>query len=178
MNPDDEDDAALFRAALGGVTPLAQPNRVPPPPPRPRYRDAPATPATAVPDTLSDHGHEHAPETYLANGLPRMTLRKLRRDHWPPGDRIDLHGMTIEPARRTLQAFLQRASGRGLRCVLVIHGKGLNSRSAGGVLRSLSRHWLGQHPAVLAYCDAPAHAGGGGATYVLLRAAAPDPVLC
>jgi DNA-nicking Smr family endonuclease len=64
---------------------------------------------------------------------------------------------------------LHEAAQRKLRCVLVIHGKGLNSQGGAAVLRKLARHWLTQHQQVLGYCDAPAKDGGSGAVLVLLK---------
>ena len=106
----------------------------------------------------------------MSNGLSRMTLRKLRRGTWPIEDSLDLHGNHTDAARKLLQEFLHAAAQRNLRCVLVIHGKGLNSRGGEAVLRKLARHWLAQHPHVLGYCDAPAKYGGSGAVLVLLKA--------
>lgn len=162
-------DAALFRAAVGEVNPLPQQNRITPqPPPRKPLPRASRLPRE-LPDILSDHAPETAPDEFLDNGLSRMTLRKLRRGSSPVQDRLDLHGNNSEAARKLLQAFLHEAVQRGLRCVLVIHGKGMNSRGGEAVLRKLTRHWLTQHPAVLGYCDAPPKEGGNGAVLVLLR---------
>ena len=98
-----------------------------------------------------------------------MALRKLRRGTWPVQDSLDLHGNNSDAARKLLQEFLHQAMQRELRCVLVIHGKGLNSRGGEAVLRKLARHWLTQHPRVLGFCDAPPNAGGSGAALVLLK---------
>lgn len=166
------EDAALFRAAVGEVTPLPQQNRITPrlAPRKPLLHPPVASPA--IPDTLSDSGAENAPDELLANGLSRMTLRKLRRGNWPIQDRLDLHGNNSEVARKLLQEFLHDAMQGALRCVLVIHGKGINSQGGEAVLRKLTRHWLAQHPRVLAYCDAPPKDGGHGAVLVLLKASA------
>ncbi len=165
----DPDDAALFRSAVGAVKPLAEQNRITPQPqPRDPLLRPSATPAS-IPDTLSDFTAEPAPVEYLGNGLSRMTLRKLRRGAWPIQDSLDLHGNHTDAARKLLQEFLHEAAQRKWRCVLVIHGKGLNSQGGEAVLRRLARHWLTQHPQVLAYCDAPAKDGGGGAVLVLLK---------
>ena len=158
-----------FRAAVGAVKPLAAQNRITPrPPPRKPFLRPPAKPE-AIPDTLSDFAAENAADEYLGNGLSRMTLRKLRRGTWPVEDSLDLHGNRSDAARRLLRGFLQEAAQRSLRCVLVIHGKGLNSRDGEAVLRKLARHWLAQHPHVLGYCDAPPQYGGNGAVMVLLK---------
>lgn len=173
-----EQDAALFRAAVGEVKPLAEQNRViPKPPPRKHFlRSHAQTPE--IPDTLSngypadssfDSTAGDAPNEFLSNGLSRMALRKMRRGNWPIQGRLDLHGLHSEASRKLLQEFLHEATQDNLRCVLVIHGKGMNSRGGEAVLRKLSRHWLAQHPGVLGYCDAPQKEGGSGAVLVLLR---------
>jgi DNA-nicking Smr family endonuclease len=169
------EDAALFRAAVGEVQPLPDQNRIEPqrPPRKPLLR-APIHPP-AIPDTLSDFAAENAPDEFLRNGLSRMTLRRLRRGHWPVQDSLDLHGSSGDAARMLLQEFLHEAAQRGARCVLVIHGKGMNSPGGEAVLRKLTRHWLAQRPDVLAYCDAPPKSGGSGAALVLLKVAGPPP---
>jgi DNA-nicking Smr family endonuclease len=172
------EDAALFRAAIGEVKPLAEIDRIAPqvaarkPVLRRTGMDRQTSPSrqSGTPaDTLSDFAPEDTAEDYLGNGLSRMTLRKLRRGTWPAQDSLDLHGNTSEAARRLLQQFLQDATNRGLRCVLVIHGKGLNSQDGEAVLRKLTRHWLIQHPRVLAFCNAQPRDGGSGAVVVLLK---------
>jgi len=163
------DDAALFRAAVGEVNPLPEQNRITPQRPRRKPVLHRTDPAPAIPDTLSDFAAEEAPDEYLSNGLSRMTLRKLRRGSWPVQDSLDLHGCHSEAARKLLQEFLHEAMQRGLRCVLVIHGKGKNSQSGEAVLRRLTRHWLIQHQTALAYCDALPKDGGSGAVLVLLK---------
>lgn len=163
------EDAALFRAVVGDVKPLSDHNRImPQKPPRKPLLRTPAPPP-AIPDTLSDFAAGDAPDDFLRNGLSRMTLRKLRRGHWPVQDRLDLHGLTGDTARRLLQGFLYEAAQRSLRCVLVIHGKGTNSPGGEAVLRRLTRNWLAQRPDVLAWCEASSRDGGSGAVLVLLK---------
>jgi DNA-nicking Smr family endonuclease len=165
-------DAALFRDAVGTVKLLPKQNRIMPhPAPRKSVR-RPAAIQSAIPDKLSDFAAENAPDEYLSNGLSRMALRKLRRGGWPVQDALDLHGNNSDAARKLLQGFLHEASQREMRCVLVIHGKGLNSRGGEAVLRKLTRHWLTQHPSVLGYCDAQPKYGGSGAVLVLLKTGA------
>ena len=98
-----------------------------------------------------------------------MTLRKLRRGEWPLQDELDLHGLNSDAARQLLVEFLHDSTQRGLRCVNVIHGKGWRSEGRDGILKVHTRHWLTQHPQVLAFCEAPPNAGGGGAVWVLLE---------
>ncbi|HLP99314.1 MAG TPA: Smr/MutS family protein [Sideroxyarcus sp.] len=170
MKAKPEQDADLFRQALEGVTPLPPSDRIPPTA-KPRRARISAPQPTPVADNLSDHGAgDTAITEYLGNGLNRMTLRKLRRGDWPIEDELDLHGLSNDEARRLLTGFLHSAVQRGLRCVNVIHGKGWRSEGRDGILKVNSRHWLAQHAQVLAFCEAPPHAGGGGAVRVLLKA--------
>jgi DNA-nicking Smr family endonuclease len=165
-----EQDTDLFRQALEGVTPLPPPDRIPPKP-KPRKFAAPAALSSPIPDTLSDHGAgDTAITEFLRNGISRMTLRDLRRGRWPIEDELDLHGLTNDEARKLLVEFLHHATQRGLRCVNVIHGKGWRSEGRDGILKVNTRHWLTQHAQVLAFCEAPPNAGGGGAVRVLLKA--------
>ena len=165
-----DDDAELFRQALNGVTPLAPSDRLPPAP-QPRIaKPRQQISTSAISDTLSDHGAgDEALTEFLRNGLNRMTLRKLRRGHWPVQDSLDLHGLRSDDARRLLLSFLQQATQEGLRCVCVVHGKGWHTEGGEGILKLRARHWLTQCPQVLAFCEAPPGQGGSGAVLVLLQ---------
>ncbi|HUX90656.1 MAG TPA: Smr/MutS family protein [Gallionellaceae bacterium] len=164
-------DGELFQQAVEGVTPIAPSNRVlPSPPVRCKPPRSTVFPSPAISDSLSDHHtSDEAPSSFLRSGLNNMTLRKLRRGQWPVQDTIDLHGHTSEEARRFLVEFLHHALHHGLRCVCVIHGKGWRAEGGEGILKIRVRNWLTQHPQVLAFCEAPANAGGGGAVWVLLK---------
>jgi DNA-nicking Smr family endonuclease len=171
MKEKPEQDTDLFRQALEGVTPLAPPDRITPTvkPCKIFVRSNPVP--SEVADHLSDHGAgDIAITEFLRPGMNRMTLRKLRHGEWRIQDELDLHGLGSDAARKLLSGFLLDATQRGLRCVNVIHGKGWRSEGRDGILKVLTRHWLAQHPQVLAFCEAPALAGGGGAVWVLLKA--------
>lgn len=169
MKEKPEQEADLFRQALKGVTPLSPDNRIVPTA-KPRKAVTSATPGSSVVDNLSDHGAgDIAATEFLRPDLNRMTLRKLRRGEWPPQDQIDLHGLSTDEARKLLVEFLHAATSHSLRCISVIHGKGWRSEGRDGVLKVHTRHWLTQHPRVLAFCEAPPNAGGGGAVWVLLK---------
>lgn len=130
---------------------------------------------------LAKYGTEPAPhtwdigqelegeQTFVRAGLGSDVLVKLRRGHWVVQAVIDLHGMTQTEAHDALADFLLDARNRGLRCVRVIHGKGLTSPNREPVLKGKVRRWLAQWDDVLAYCEAPPHAGGSGAVVTLLR---------
>lgn len=160
----------MFRRSLEGVTPLKPSSRITPK--RPPHNTLPRSALSPAPiaDTLSDHGaSDESASEYLSNGLNRMTLRKLRRGTYPPQDNLDLHGLSSDEARKLLVEFLHHSTQQGLRCVNVIHGKGWRSEGREGILKIHTRHWLTQHPQVLAFCEAPQNAGGSGAVWVLLK---------
>jgi len=119
-----------------------------------------------------DIGQEiEAEQTFVRRGLGSDVLAKLRRGRWSVQGELDLHGLTTEESRDALADFLLEARARGLRCVRVIHGKGLTSPNREPVLKGKVRKWLQHWDDVLAYCEAPRHAGGGGAVLILLRGA-------
>ena len=78
--------------------------------------------------------------------------------------------LRTDAAREALAHFLHAANRRGLRCVRVIHGKGLGSINKEPVLKNKVRNWLMQKDEVIAFCQAKAADGGSGALVVLLKA--------
>lgn len=171
------EEIALFREAVADATPLKPPNRIhhPQPSPLPKARQHLADEQAALRESLNagiglqdrlEGGDEPA---YLRPGLASNVLRDLRRGRWVIQDEIDLHGLTREEARLLLSAFIAEALQEGIRCIRVIHGKGLRSPGKQAVLRQLVRGWLMQKTEVLAYCQAKPHDGGEGALVALLR---------
>ena len=105
-------------------------------------------------------------------GFSRKTMKKLKRGELPVQDFIDLHGFTKQEAEVQVREFLARSYKLGLRCVLIVHGRGLNSPDSLPVIKEGLPRWLGQGPArkvVLAFATAKPYDGGTGAIYVLLR---------
>jgi DNA-nicking Smr family endonuclease len=166
---DEQDDLSLFRSSVGKVHRLREQHRLPPQQRQPRHTVIRGTTSTSAVDTLSDHAVEEPAAEFLRNGVSRMNLRKLRRGDWPVRDVLDLHGSRRDDARQLLVDFLHHASQEDMRCVLIVHGKGMNSPGGESVLRNLTRNWLAQHSVVLAYCDAIPRLGGSGAALVLLK---------
>ena len=159
------------------VVPLPEGKRVELPRPRPRpyprqtRRDERAaleeslTAPVSLDDAL-DSGEELA---FVREGLGRDVLRKLRRGHWVVQGELDLHGMNRQHALFHTDLFLKQSVKRSVRCVRIVHGKGLGSRNREPVLKGLLRKWLQQRADVLAFSQAPAAQGGSGAVLVLLR---------
>jgi DNA-nicking Smr family endonuclease len=95
-------------------------------------------------------------------------VRKLRRGGWRLQGQIDLHGLRREDARQALADFIREANKNGLRCVRVVHGKGLGSPGKTPVLKGRVQSWLVQKKEVLAFVQARPAEGGAGALVVLL----------
>lgn len=105
-------------------------------------------------------------------GLDRKTMRRLKRGEFPVKDFIDLHGLTKQEAEVKVKDFLVQSHKLGHRCVLIVHGRGLNSPDSFPVLKEGLPVWLNRGPAkkiVLAFATARPYDGGTGAIYVLLR---------
>lgn len=177
--PDDEDDdAALFRDAVGPVRRL--PERVAPPMPerpRPRARMAERDEAAArdefrlaLDEQLAEAGDVLA---WRQDTVPDPVYRRLRRGEISAQEELDLHGADARTAEALLRAFLADALRHGLGCVRIIHGKGSRGHADFGssgapVLKNLVDRMLRQRASVLAFHSAPPAQGGTGAVVVLL----------
>ena len=104
-------------------------------------------------------------------GVPETVLRRLRRGTYRIESEIDLHGLSVNEATAQLNEFLREARAHQLRCVRVIHGKGLRSGTRGPVLKNTVNAMLRRSDPVLAFASARPVAGGTGATLVLLARA-------
>ncbi|MCX8073774.1 MAG: Smr/MutS family protein [Candidatus Binatia bacterium] len=117
--------------------------------------------------TLSDEYVEG-----IAGGLDLRLLQRLRRGEFAYQDYVDLHGLNVEQAKAKVEEFLSAAVRTGKRCVLIVHGRGKNSKDQVPVLKSRVTEWLARgrwSRMVLAFCSARPCDGGTGALYVLLR---------
>jgi DNA-nicking Smr family endonuclease len=94
--------------------------------------------------------------------------KRLRRGEWSIQRQLDLHGLRREQARNVLGQFIREAHGHGIRCVRVVHGKGLGSPGKTPVLKSRVHSWLVQKSEVIAFVQAKPADGGAGALLVLL----------
>ena len=101
-------------------------------------------------------------------GIGTDVTRKLRAGEWSIQREIDLHGMRSDEAREALSQFIRNACKQGLRCVRVVHGKGLGSPGRQPVLKVKAQRWLIQKSEVLAFVQAKPAEGGAGAMLVLL----------
>jgi len=168
------EEAALFREAVGKVRRIeddqADTGR-PAPPARARFRRA--DDAMVVRESLEGHWDDSL-ETgeelrFIRPGVRDDILRRLRGGRIPVREELDLHGMNWREARQSVSLFINECRDRDIRCVRIIHGKGLRSGNNGPVLKSKLNSWLRKREDVLAFCSARPNDGGTGAAYVLLQ---------
>ena len=166
----------LFNRAIGATQPLRRVASVPLAPERP-----PPIPVQhqldeqrVLRESLSD---EFDVETLLdvddamsfrRPGIGTEITRRLRAGEWAIQQQLDLHGMRSDEAREALGAFIRIANRQGVRCVRVVHGKGLGSPGKQPVLKTKTQRWLIQKNEVLAFVQAKPAEGGAGALVVLL----------
>lgn len=120
------------------------------------------------PLTLQDRLEGGDEPSFLRPGLAHGVLRDLRRGRWVIQDEIDLHGLNREEARSLLATFLAGSLKHGVRCVRIVHGKGLRSGQRGPVIKQTVNALLRRVGAVIAFSSARQVDGGTGAVYVLL----------
>ncbi len=175
MHPPD-DDRDLFRRMLGDVKRVHSDkvhHRRNEPEPAARFRRSDE--AEVLSDSINGAIDPAELETgeelnYRRPHVRPADFRRLRRGQISVAEEIDLHGLSAEQAHIALAQFLTEAVSRGMRCVRVIHGKGLRSGPTGPVIKSRIGRWLRRRDEVLAFCSARPVDGGTGAIYVLLRA--------
>ena len=174
--PAEADDSRDFFSAIKGTVPLNGKGRDVPVEPEP-----PVVPVTDPRHPLQDF-MEGKVEFSVAStdeyaeghvvGLDLMIVSQLQSRQFSPEAHIDLHGLNCEQAFQNLVGFFRSSYYKGVRTVLVVTGRGLNSLNGVPVLRFRVQQWLTQDPfkrVVLAFCTARQEDGGAGAFYVLLR---------
>lgn len=165
-------DLALFREQVEDAQPihheLAEPYRRRPPPfPLPREPELPEEGAEGVLAESEVVTHDFL--LFARPGVQRRLIADLERGAIEVGLEVDLHGLGVALARRTLGEFLVECGHRRIRCARVIHGKGRGSSDRQPILKQKVNYWLRLCDQVLAFCSATRRDGGTGAVYVLLR---------
>lgn len=174
------DDAAMFRQAVDGVRLLGgqRPARVVlKPEVTLEIVSEDAEVLAQLSDLVSGVGTFELTETeeYTEGtrlGLDPRLVTRLRRGEFAVQAHIDLHGMIQTDAKTALEGFIVSSVRKGLRTVLVVHGRGLRSPGGMPVLKHAACQWLSHgHMGgyVLAFATARPADGGAGAMYVLLR---------
>jgi DNA-nicking Smr family endonuclease len=176
-----ENERECFQRAMAGVERLDAEPRVDAPPPALMARRAPvseeAEALAALSDFVAGEGEFDVSDSteYVEGavvGLDSRVLRRLRRGEFAYQAILDLHGLSAVAARAAVGAFISSAFTTGLRCVLIVHGRGRNSRDNVPVLKERLKGWLAHGRigrVLLAFASARPADGGTGALYVLLR---------
>jgi DNA-nicking Smr family endonuclease len=174
----EEEEARLFFEAMGGVQQI------------PDRADV-AVPNVRLPDIIDENAEALAQlsemvvgqgefdiadsEEFIEGsspGMDRNLMKALRRGDFSLQGQLDLHGLTQAQAREAVDKFLSESRRAKRRCVLIVHGRGLNSKDQVPVLKQQLKGWLSQKrigSMVLAFATARPQDGGTGAVYVLLR---------
>ena len=177
--PDDRDDAELFRAAIGadrGKVRALPDAPLPPAAPKPK-------PSTRMARRDHDEAREELrrmPASALEPGdalghrrddVPPQVLRRLARGEYAAQEELDLHGLPAREAESLLREFLRDCRAHGVGCVRIVHGKGRNSEERLPVLKNMVDRVLRHRADVLAFHSPPPAQGGTGAVLVLLERA-------
>ena len=177
-------DEELFGLAMRGVVPLENDSgsRVPPPPgaKEPLLRDQADEDLEVLAhlaDLITGEGEFdlRLSDEFVqghARGVGPELLERLFRGDFAIQDYLDLHGLAEDEALGLAENFLTQAVARGLRHVLLVHGRGLGSPGKVPVLKNALAKRLSHkrmQKRVLAFCSARPVDGGAGAMYVLLR---------
>ena len=81
----------------------------------------------------------------------------------PITDVFDLHSVPPRDVKEVVEEYLREAHAKGLKALRIINGRGI------GAQREMVRAILARTPFVAEFRDAPAEAGGWGATIATLR---------
>lgn len=171
-----EAERQLFSRSVGAVTALRRHNHAhrapdfPEPLPMQHWLDEARVLREAMSDefdvsTLLDTDDQLS---FRRPGIGTDVTARLRAGHWSLQRQLDLHGLRVDEAREALGEFIRNAHKAGLRCVRVVHGKGLGSPGRTPVLKGRVQRWLAQKTEVLAFVQARPMDGGAGALVVLL----------
>jgi DNA-nicking Smr family endonuclease len=172
------DDEALFRQAVEGVRPVSGASRIVAEPLVSREVVSEDSEVLAeLYDLVSGQGSFQLTETdeYVEGarvGLDPRLVTRLRRGELAVQAHLDLHGMVQSTARAALHEFILDSIRKGLRSVIVVHGRGRGSPGGQPVLKRATARWLSHGMLsgyVLAFTTTRPQDGGAGAMYVLLR---------
>ncbi|HIF55181.1 MAG: Smr/MutS family protein [Methylococcales bacterium] len=168
------EDTALFRKTIGKIKAIKSDSVLltdtskPKPYPQTQTLNTPSHFAEVI-DNEIEKLHQEDSIRFIAPGLQKNVLKKLRKGFFGLDASIDLHGLSSREADFQLSRFLQHSLANGYRCIHIIHGKGYRSPNNQPVLKNDINVWLRQHKEVQAFCSTPQKEGGTGAVFVLLK---------
>lgn len=107
--------------------------------------------------------------TYKQDGIQDGVYKNLRLGKYDIDSRLVLKHLSFDDARFSIYDTLQACHERGIRCILIDHGIGTNSKPFPGFMKSYVNQWLREMNMVIAFHTALKQHGGLGAVYVLLK---------
>lgn len=167
----------LFTSSIGIVQPILNKPKVlskkkqPEPNPVQQQRDDQAVLRESLSDEFDVESLLDIDDSlsFRRPGIGTDVTKKLRQGIWSIQKQLDLHNMRTDEAREALGTFIRETHKQGVRCVRVVHGKGLGSAGKEPVLKGKVKSWLIQKQEVLAFVQAKPAEGGAGALVVLLK---------
>ncbi|MBX3701778.1 MAG: Smr/MutS family protein [Dokdonella sp.] len=169
-----DEDARLFREAIGPVRELRSDHATPTAPrpaaePEQARRDEARVREELLTHPIEPGAIEFGEEIgHLKTGQSPRLLQQLRRGRYSVRAELDLHEMSAAVAREAIGQFLDECRRHRELCVRIVHGKGLRSGADGPVLKRLTDLLLRRRADVLAFASARPAQGGTGAVIVLL----------
>lgn len=173
-----EEDTKFWLETLENVTPIKRPEIVPESIAVERKNNVSLEPKK---EYLSKQDYSKNSKFLDDNefgGIDNSTLTKFKREEFKVEAVLDLHGMTENKAFEEVENFVAKCYNRGLRCIIIVTGKGLKHSededifAEKGILRKSVPQWLNMphlRAAILIYKHPSAKLGGGGSLYILLR---------
>jgi DNA-nicking Smr family endonuclease len=179
----EEDSEDLFQEAMKGVAPFSDTKK--------KIVRSPSTRQEATDQSQSKEERERQylsalvkdssawdisfSDEYMVGAVPGVgpqIMRRLKRGEFSVQDYVDLHGLKKKEAEEVVQEFIIKSHQRGLRCVLIVHGRGLGSVDHQPAIKKELPVWFRKgmlKRIVLAFVTARPCDGGAGALYVLLK---------
>lgn len=174
-----KEDRLRFLAEMGDAKRIKRPNKADVVVPREltpghieRQRAAIALPLKDTNPLTADMVEPLTAQDVLSwkrSGVQNGVFRKLRLGYYPSEAKLDLHGMTVDEARRQVFGFVNDCMRYDLRTAMILHGKGERNRDGIAWLKSYLAKWLPELEPVLAFHTAQKHHGSTGAIYLMIR---------
>jgi len=179
----EESDEDLFQGAMKGVVPLNDGRKkiVKSPARREEFPDRQQSQEERERQYLSTLVKDASAwdisfsDEYMVGAVPGVgprIMKRLKRGEFSVQDYIDLHGLKKKEAEDVVREFIIKSYQRGLRCVLIVHGRGLGSVDHQPAIKRELPVWFKRgmlKRIVLAFVTARPCDGGAGALYVLLK---------
>ena len=170
-----QEEQSLFRSAVSDAKPLESQNRV--------HHNIIRTQKKVIRNHVEDDVEEIYrisdfidPSDYCTSnqqlsfktaGVQNRQFQKLKQGQIMVEECLDLHGLTIDQARKDVDLFIADCKKQQIRCIIIVHGKG--GRGKPPMLKTMTNHWLKQINDIIAFTSAQPSDGGTGAVYALLR---------